>query len=166
MSRFGDRSYLAFQLKKTSNNCFQHIKLTLSAILSTIIKQIADHLRIDPASLQIRPIRHGRFERNNVWRLNTPKNAYILKQHLVAQPVGKSVFSPFQIETAVLPILHRAGCSVPQIIWTSEADSILLLEWCGEKTLDDLAQESPADSFQANHAQCRPGILPPGDGVC
>ena len=112
--------------------------LTLSSDLSTIIKQIADHLRIDPASLQIRPIRHGRLERNNVWRFNTPAKDYVLKQHLVAQPIGKSAFTSFQIETAVLPILHRAGCRVPQIVWKSEFDSTLLLKECGEKTLDDL----------------------------
>ena len=120
----------------------------MSANLSTIINQISGHLRIDPASLQVRPIRHGRLERNNVWRLNTPENKYILKQHLVAQPIGKSAYSPFQIETAVLPILHRAGCRVPQIVWKSEVDSTLLLEWCGENTLDDLVQVSPADALK------------------
>ena len=120
----------------------------MSANLSTIINQISGHLRIDPASLQVRPIRHGRLERNNVWRLNTPENKYILKQHLVAQPIGKSAYSPFQIETAALPILHRAGCLVPQIIWKSEVDSTLLLEGCGDKTLDDFAQKSPAAALK------------------
>lgn len=120
----------------------------MSSNLFTIINKIADHLRIDPASLQVRPIRHGRFERNNVWRLNAPETEYILKQHLIAQPIGKSAFTPFQIETAVLPILHRAGCRVPQIFWKSEVDSTLLLEGCGDKTLDDLAQGSPADALK------------------
>lgn len=75
-------------------------------------------------------------------------SAYILKQHLITQPIGKSAYSPFQIETAVLPILHRAGCRVPQMIWTSEVESTLLLECCGDKTLDDLAQESPAEALE------------------
>ena len=34
------------------------------------------------------------------------------------------------------------------MIWTSEAKSTLLLECCGDKTLDDLAQESPAEALK------------------
>lgn len=119
----------------------------MSADLSATIEQIADHLRVDAASLQITPVRHGRLERNNVWRLNTPETDYILKQHLIDLPVGKTVYSPFQTETAVLPILHRAGCRVPQVVWKSQVDSMLLSEACGEKTLDDLAQASPAENL-------------------
>lgn len=120
---------------------------SLSADLSATIEQIADHLRVDAASLQITPVRHGRLERNNVWRLNTPETDYILKQHLIAHPVGKTAYSPYHIETAVLPILYRAGCRVPQVVWKSHVDSMLLLEACGEKTLDDLAQASPAENL-------------------
>jgi hypothetical protein len=116
--------------------------------LSATVKEIADRLRIDPVSLQITPIRHGTHERNNVWRLAVAEKDYILKQHLIIHPIGKSAFSPFQIETAVLPILHRAGCRVPQIVWKSEDDSTLLLEACGEKTLDDFTQETPADALK------------------
>ena len=115
---------------------------------SATIKQIADHLRIDAASVRITPVRHGRFERNNVWRLNTPEKDYILKQHLITHPVGKSNYAPFQIETAVLPILHQSGCRVPQVVWRSHADSMLMLEACGENTLDDLAQASPAENLK------------------
>ena len=117
----------------------------MSADLSATIEQIADHLRVDAASLQITPVRHGRLERNNAWRLNSPEKSYILKQHLIAHPVGKTDYSPYHIETAVLPILYRAGCRVPQVVWKSQVDSMLLLEACGENTLDDLAQASPAE---------------------
>ena len=120
----------------------------MSADLSATIEKIADHLRVDAASLQITPVRHGKLERNNVWRLNTPETDYILKQHLIAYPLGKTVYSPFQIETAVLPILHRTGCRVPQVVWKSKIDSMLLLKACGENTLDDLAQASPAENLK------------------
>ena len=124
------------------------MRLVLSSDLSAIIKQIADHLRINPVNLQITPIWHGTLERNNVWRLAVAEKDYILKQHLIAQPIGKSAFTPFQIEIAVLEILHRAGCRVPKIVWKSEDDLTLLLEGCGEKTLDDLAQETLADALK------------------
>lgn len=115
----------------------------MSPDLSQIIEQIAEHLQTDPTGVRVIPIRHGTFERNNVWGLTAMGKRHILKQHLIAHAIGESDFSPFQIEAAVLSILHRAGCHVPQIFWKSEADAFLLLEWCGEKTLDDLAQETP-----------------------
>ena len=68
---------------------------------------------------------------------------HILKQHLIAHAIGESDFSPFQIEAAVLSILHRAGLSCASNFLEIGGDAFLLLEWCGEKTLDDLAQETP-----------------------
>ncbi len=124
------------------------MRLVLSSDLSAIIKQISDHLRINPVNLQITPIWHGTLERNNVWRLAVDEKDYILKQHLIVQPIGKFAFTPLQIEIAVLAILRRAGCRVPKIVWKSEDDLTLLLEGCGEKTLDDLAQETPADALK------------------
>ena len=104
-------------------------------------KQIAAQLGTTPDDVQITPIQHGRFDRNNVWRLEIAGEPYLLKQHLITQPIGASTFTPFQIESKVLSVLHQAGCRVPKIVWKSEP--YLLLEWCGELTLDDLAQEKP-----------------------
>ena len=73
---------------------------------------------------------------------------YLLKQHLITQPVGESAFTPFQIECAVLLRLHQAGCHVPEPYWWSDAASCLLMEWCGDTTLDDLAQERPIDELK------------------
>ena len=74
--------------------------------------------------------------------------AYLLKQHLITQPVGESTFTPFQTETAVLLRLHQAGCRVPELYWWSDSASCLLMEWCGNTTLDDLAQETPIDELK------------------
>ena len=71
--------------------------------------------------------------------------AFILKQHLITQPVGESTFTPFQIESAVLLRLHQAGCRVSELYWWSDSARCLLMEWCGDTTLDDLAQEAPID---------------------
>ena len=113
-----------------------------------IIEQIAAYLHISPDQIQCVPIRHGTFERNNVWRLNAGERSFILKQHLITQPVGESTFTPFQIESAVLLRLHQAGCRVPELYWWSDSTSCLLMEWCGDTTLDDLAQETPTDELK------------------
>ncbi len=113
-----------------------------------IIEQIAAYLHISPDQIKCVPIRHGTFERNNVWRLNAGERTFILKQHLITQPVGESTFTPFQIESAVLLRLHQAGCRVPELYWWSDAANCLLMEWCGDTTLDDLAQETPTDELK------------------
>ena len=113
-----------------------------------VIEQIAAYLHISPNQIQCVPIRHGTFERNNVWRLNAGERSFILKQHLITQPVGESTFTPFQIESAVLLRLHQAGCRVPELYWWSDSASYLLMEWCGDTALDDLAQETPTDELK------------------
>ena len=74
--------------------------------------------------------------------------AYLLKQHLITQPVAESIFTPFQTEIAVLLRLHQAGCRVPELYWWSESARCLLMEWCGDTTLDDLAQETSIDELK------------------
>ena len=113
-----------------------------------VIAQIAAYLHISPDKITCAPIRHGTFERNNVWCLNATGRAYLVKQHLITQPVGESTFTPFQIETAVLLRLHQAGCRVPELYWWSDSANVLLMEWCGDTTLDDLAQETPGDELR------------------
>lgn len=113
-----------------------------------VINQIAAYLHVSPDQITCTPIRHGTLERNNVWRLTAKERAFFLKQHLITQPVGESTFTPFQIESAVLLRLHQAGCPVPELYWWSEPAGCLLMEWCGDTTLDDLAQGTPVDELK------------------
>ena len=113
-----------------------------------VIGQIAAYLHVSPDQITCAPIRHGTLERNNVWRLTALGRSFLLKQHLITQPVGESTFTPFQIETAVLLRLHQAGCHVPELYWWSDPANVLLMEWCGDTTLDDLAQETPVDELR------------------
>ncbi len=113
-----------------------------------LIEQIAAYLHVTPDQIKCVPIRHGTLERNNVWRLTAMGSSFLLKQHLIAQPVGESTFTPFQIESAVLLRLHQAGCRVPKLYWWSDSAGYLLMEWCGDTTLDDLAQEVPIDEIK------------------
>ena len=116
--------------------------------LPQVIKQIAAYLHVSPDQIKCSPIRHGTLERNNVWRLTAMGRAYLLKQHLITQPVAESIFTPFQTEIAVLLRLHQAGCRVPELYWWSESASCLLMAWCGDTTLEDLAQETPIDELK------------------
>ena len=108
-----------------------------------IQRMVSAQFGTTPDDVQITPIRHGLIDRNNVWRLEHAGELYLLKQHLISQPIGASTFTPFQIESSVLSVLDQAGCRVPKIVWKSEP--YLLLEWCGASTLEDLAQENPVD---------------------
>ena len=38
-------------------------------------------------------------------------------------------------------MLNKGGCSVPQIVWLSEQQNAFLLSWCGDETLDTIAQK-------------------------
>ena len=74
--------------------------------------------------------------------------SYLLKQHFITRPIGDSAFTPFEVESFALSTLSEAGCSVPKVVWQSDPDFCLLLEWRGESTLDDAAQTTPLESLK------------------
>ena len=56
--------------------------------------------------------------------------------------------SPFEVESFALSTLSEAGCGVPKVVWQSDPNFCLLLEWRGESTLDDVAQTTPLESLK------------------
>ncbi len=105
-----------------------------------LIKHIAAHFKTDTDALALEPIQHGTRQRHNVCRLRFGNKYYLLKQHDITTPVVEAGWTPLQIEARVLELLYDNGCRVPQLFWKSERHHALLLEWCGESTLDALAQ--------------------------
>ena len=105
-----------------------------------LIEQLATHLKTEVDTLKLEPIQHGSEQKHNVRRLKFGSENYLLKQHDSTTPIAKAGYTPCEIETTVLSILHHNGCRVPKIIWKSEDFHALLLEWCGELTLDAMAQ--------------------------
>ena len=105
-----------------------------------LIEPIAAHFKIDPHGLRLEPIQHGKRRRHNVCCLNTGTEKYLLKRYDIKTAVVESGYTPCQIETNVLSILHRNGCKVPRVVWSSTELHALLLEWRGELTLDAVAQ--------------------------
>lgn len=118
-----------------------------------LIEAIVEHFKINANALKLAPIQHGTQQKHNVCRLNFGNKDYLLKQHDITVPVVKAGYTPFQIESTVLSTLHHNGCRVPEIIWKSENLHALLLEWCGESTLDEMAQSRPISNLKP--------ILPP-----
>lgn len=107
-----------------------------------LIEHIAGHFKTDAEALKLEPIQQGTRQRHNVCLLKIGTENYLLKQHDITTAAVEAGHTPLQIETAVLSLLHDNGCQVPQLIWRSEDHHALLLEWCGESTLDALAQRS------------------------
>ena len=105
-----------------------------------IIKKIAIFFGVSVDCLHTSPIRD--LSENNVWKIEIGQNTFALKQHFIHTPIGECKFTPFEIESKILKVLKSTGCSVPKIIWQSEKDQSLLIEWCGNQTLDDMIQKS------------------------
>ena len=113
-----------------------------------LIEQIAAHFKTEVDALKLQPIQHGNQQKHNVCRLELGAVNYLLKQHDITTPVVKAGYTPCEIESTVLSVLHRNGCRVPKIIWKSEGSHALLLEWCGEATLDTLAQSGSSATLK------------------
>ena len=101
-----------------------------------IIKDIATFFGVNVACLHASPIR--KLSENNIWKIEIDQHTFALKQHFIHTPVSGCKFTPFEIESKTLNILKSKGCSVPKVIWQSNKDQSLLIEWCGNQTLDDM----------------------------
>ena len=117
--------------------------------MQNLLNKIASHFQINPSEIKVAKIRHGNREKQNVRCLKIRGKRYLLKQHEITVPVPETGYTPFQIEKFTLSTLYKAGCLVPHVIWESEKDHALLLEWRGEQTLDSIAQRSAASSVQS-----------------
>ena len=113
-----------------------------------LVEQIAAHFKTEVDVLKLEPIQHGNQQKHNVCRLKLGSVNYLLKQHDITTSVVKAGYTPCEIESTILSILHHNGCRVPKIIWKSEDSHALLLEWCGELTLDAMAQSRPTPTLK------------------
>ena len=108
--------------------------------MDVLLNDMARHFNTTPNTLELLPIQHGIKHKQNVHRLRIRDSNYLLKSYEIFQPVIPTGFTPREIEQFTLTTLHNNGCQVPQVIWESAQHNALLLEWCGDQTLDDLAQ--------------------------
>ena len=113
-----------------------------------LVERIAAHFKTEVDALKLEPIQHGSQQKHNVCRLKLGSMNYLLKQHDITTPVVNAGYTPYEIESTVLSILHRNGCRVPKIIWKSEDAHALLLGWCGELTLDAMAHSRSSSTLK------------------
>jgi len=50
-------------------------------------------------------------------------------------------YSQLSVEANILKLLRREGCPVPDVITSDESTQVIVLEWCGDITWDDLCQD-------------------------
>ena len=109
--------------------------------MNDLLNHIAVHFNINPNEITFEKVLHGRREKQNVHKIRIKDEIYLLKRHEVNSAATDLGYTPFKIETYVLSMLYEGGCYVPQIVWLSEQQNALLLSWCGDETLDTIAQK-------------------------
>ena len=115
--------------------------------MQKLLEQVAAHLDINIAEIRVESIHHGSLQKHNVCRLRIGTDSFLLKKHDITVPVTETGFTPFHIEKYTISILHNGDLCVPRIIWDSGQQNALLLEWCGNQTLDSLVQRSSKANF-------------------
>ncbi|RKU24661.1 hypothetical protein C6497_17765 [Candidatus Poribacteria bacterium] len=108
--------------------------------MDILLNDIARYFNTSPDTLELLPIQHGIKHKQNVYCLRIRDSNYLLKSYEIFQSVTPSGFTPREIEQFILTTLHKNRCHVPQVIWESTKHNALLLEWCGDMTLDDSVQ--------------------------
>ena len=111
--------------------------------MKNLLNHLAEHFNINPTEITFDKVLHGRREKQNVHKIRVKNEIYLLKRHEVNRAATDDGYTPFKIETHTLSMLNKGGCSVPQIVWQSEQQNAFLLSWCGDETLDTIAQEKP-----------------------
>ena len=106
-----------------------------------LLNHLAEHFNINPNEIACEKVLHGRREKQNVHKIRIKDEKFLLKRHEICSAATDSGYTPFKIETDVLPMLNKGGCNVPQIVWLSEQQNAFLLSWCGDETLDSISQK-------------------------
>ncbi|MYF55371.1 hypothetical protein F4225_06335 [Candidatus Poribacteria bacterium] len=109
--------------------------------MNDLLNHLAEHFNINPNEITFEKLLHGRREKQNVHKIRVKNEIYLLKRHEVVRAATDFGHTPFRIETHTLSMLNKGGCSVPQIVWLSEQQNAFLLSWCGDETLDTIAQK-------------------------
>lgn len=127
----------------------KHPDITL-AQKEEIVKILRKVPEIEEKNIQIEAIRHGSLTRNNVWKVHSADGKkYIVKQFIVPTPKQHTLkdkspgprYSQLSVEANILKLLRREGCPVPDVITSDESTQVIVLEWCGDITWDDLCQD-------------------------
>jgi hypothetical protein len=85
----------------------------------------------------------------DVWRIDCADGRRLVaKQQLFGRAAQRRGGDLLALETGVLQRLKQAGCPVPAALGTDPQTQFIFLEYCGDRTLDDVAQEETTDIQQ------------------
>ena len=80
-----------------------------------------------------------------VWKVTTDRSVFAVKHHLFARLTRDKPYNLLAVEQKVTDLLLANGVSVPRIITTDH--DIVIYEWCGNHTLDDICQTADPRPF-------------------
>lgn len=80
-----------------------------------------------------------------VWKVTTDRSVFAVKHHIFASLTRGKPYHLLTVEQKVTNHLLANGVSVPRIIATDH--DIVIYEWCGDHTLDDICQTADPRPF-------------------
>ena len=80
-----------------------------------------------------------------VWKVTTDRSVFAVKHHIFAPLTRDKPYHLLTVEQKVTNHLLANGVSVPRIIATDH--DIVIYEWCGDHTLDDICQTADPRPF-------------------
>lgn len=78
----------------------------------------------------------------DVWKVRTECRTLAVKRQVFASIVAGSSHDLLQVEADVSGRLIAAGCRVAGVLAVDAGNDLVVLEWCGDQTLDDVCQQS------------------------
>ena len=82
---------------------------------------------------------------HTVWKVTTDRSVFAVKHHLFASLTRGKPYHLLAVEQKVTNHLLASGVSVPRIIATDH--DMVIYEWCGNHTLDDICQTTDPRPF-------------------
>ena len=103
---------------------------------------------------KIEPVSESRA--HAVWKVTTGKSAFAVKHHLFAPLTRGKPYDLLAVEQRVTDHLLAHGVAVPRIITADPDAGLVVCEWCGDQTLDDICQTADPNPFARSviHTLC------------
>ena len=94
---------------------------------------------------KIEPVSESRA--HAVWKVTTNRSVFAVKHHFFAPLTRGKPYDLLAVEQRVTDHLLAHGVSVPRIIATEPDGGLVVCEWCGDRTLDDICQTADPNPF-------------------
>ena len=111
-------------------------------MIETIHRLFRDQLP-EQRIAKIEPLSETRA--HTVWKVTTDRSVFAVKHHLFAPLTRGKPYHLLAVEQKVTNHLLASGVSVPRIITTDH--DMVIYEWCGNHTLDDICQTVDPSPF-------------------